>query len=74
MAEWLVVKTNSRNPPHQIGNGREKQRKNSIGSYCEQHSKKKITEEDGREEVGKASYGVTVFLLLPHAANFRLSS
>jgi len=36
--------------------------------------KKKITEEDGREEVGKASYGVTVFLLLPHAANFRLSS
>lgn len=41
MAEWLVVKTNSRNPPHQIGNGREKQRKNSIGSYCEQHWKKK---------------------------------
>jgi len=32
MAEWLVVKTNSRNPPHQIGYGREKQRKNSIGS------------------------------------------
>jgi len=39
MAEWLVVKTNSRNPPHQIGYGREKQRKNSIGSTTQKQGK-----------------------------------